>query len=231
MAAKKSEGISSPHGDRSAGSATRSPRTTGRQRWLCFSSTPAGSKVSPTSARPLPPDGLTAALLADHVTVRAETVHRPRANWMAALVDPAGLVSALRPVWQARLCRSASDSPRRLEVHFDQSGVVSLQVREQGEATDFTLPAKVLLPILVGFRNATWRLRNPTCSFLTIASPYWTTCFRPCSLGSRHWMVFKGAPLASRNFRRGGPPCPPCSEHNAAFGKATRRSAPTKPQD
>jgi GNAT superfamily N-acetyltransferase len=108
---------------------------------------------------PLPPDGLTAMLLSDRFAVRAETLHQPRGDAMAALVDPMQLLGAFRPVWEERLRHKAKGGLDGLDIAIDDRAVIRLQSSGQGNGTmvqRMTLPAKVLLPLIFGFRNARW---------------------------------------------------------------------------
>ena len=54
---------------------------------------------------PLPPDSLTAELVADHFTVQSFRHSRPSANWEASLVDPAALIPGMVPEWNERWMR------------------------------------------------------------------------------------------------------------------------------
>jgi GNAT superfamily N-acetyltransferase len=120
---------------------------------------------------PLPPDGLTATLLSDHFTVRAETLSRPRANWMAALVDPVGLVAAFGPIWEDRLRHLRESGPDELSLAIGDAPVVTLRTaksapvaRLSAAALPIALPGKVVTQLVFGFRNPRWALVQPGVS-------------------------------------------------------------------
>jgi GNAT superfamily N-acetyltransferase len=107
----------------------------------------------------LPPNGLVATLLADHFRVRAETTHRPRENWMAALVDPAGLLATFQPLWESRLRGKLPGFKLRIGEATPDASHIFLPDEPQ-----ITLPARVLVPLVFGFRNASWAMVQPDVS-------------------------------------------------------------------
>jgi GNAT superfamily N-acetyltransferase len=116
---------------------------------------------------PLPPLGLAATMLADHFTVRAETTHRPRENWMAALVDPAGLLASFQPVWESRLRSSLQGDTSGLELRIDETASVRLGAASHAGATELPrlrLPPRVLLPLTFGFRSPAWAMAQSDVS-------------------------------------------------------------------
>jgi len=134
---------------------------------------------------PLPPDGLTATLLSDHFTVRAETLSRPHANWMAALVDSARLVATFRPIWEDRLRHALEPDPEELSLSIDDAPVVTLRTAKtaaaqpSGEARRIILPGKVLTQLLFGFRHARWALVQPGVSVPDDVIPVLDALFAP----------------------------------------------------
>jgi GNAT superfamily N-acetyltransferase len=135
---------------------------------------------------PLPPDGLVAMLLADHLTVRAESLHRPRANWMASPIDLPRLLRDLISTWAARIQRCTSAPPNRLPLVVDDAWTVEFDpavVRPVGDR--FTslpairLTAKVLLPLLFGFRNTAWAVGQPGVDLPPALLPIAVALFPP----------------------------------------------------
>lgn len=142
----------------------------------------AGSSVAaPTELRwPLPTDGLAAMLLADRLTVRVETLHRPRANWMAALVDLAGLVDEMRTTWNERIQRIHPELFRDFDLVIDGQSAF----RSHGGAADealstISLSAKVLVPLLFGYRNARWAMARPGTTIDAGLEPVLEALFPP----------------------------------------------------
>jgi len=70
----------------------------------------------------LPPDSTVCYLLADHLSVRSESLHRPDADWMARPADLPTLYRALLPLWQQR--RQQHHGPG----HDGWGGVLTLDV-------------------------------------------------------------------------------------------------------
>jgi len=60
----------------------------------------------------LPPDSTVFYLLADHLSVCSESLHRPDADWMARPADPPTLYRALLPLWQQRRQHNAGADDR-----------------------------------------------------------------------------------------------------------------------
>jgi GNAT superfamily N-acetyltransferase len=127
---------------------------------------------------PLPPDGLVAMLLADHLTVRAESLHRPRANWMVSPIDLPRLLRDLMPTWAARIRRCASFPGSGLALAVDKTWIVefdSRAIRLVGDSAaslpTLRLTSKVLLPLLFGFRNTTWAAAQPGVDLPTALLP------------------------------------------------------------
>ncbi|MGH2614569.1 MAG: GNAT family N-acetyltransferase [Thermomicrobiales bacterium] len=113
---------------------------------------------------PLPPDSLTASLLADNFLVECSATSRPWANWEGCLVDRLALMRGMLPAWTERWLRHASPWSGKLVLIIDGvCGVVDLSpdgvtFAQEGEETDYavSLTGRVIVPLLFGFRSVAW---------------------------------------------------------------------------
>jgi GNAT superfamily N-acetyltransferase len=105
----------------------------------------------------LPPDSLTAALLADELRVDVEATRRPQEGWMAALTDAGALLGRLASAWTPVL------GPR--EALVIRVGTSSCRIGSAGApAQEVTLDEATLLPLLFGSRPLRWACLQPGCA-------------------------------------------------------------------
>ncbi len=132
------------------------------------------------------PMSMTSQRLADHLPVRVETTSRPRSGWMARMIDPDVLVTALLPLWRERwhaalvgLSTGDADSParapdltiddRRYSLRLgDDARVDSWDISTGNLSVQVELTGSTLLQLVCGYRSAKWAADQPG-NFIPIA--------------------------------------------------------------
>ncbi len=137
---------------------------------------------------PLPPDSPTYYLLADHLSVKSQTVRTPDADWMARVGNLPTLVDALLPLWNERW---QQNSPVR-------SGVIALTIDDTlfllgadavgihlldpmtssaHAARYIMLSQHVFTQLLFGYRPISWAMQQAGQTIPADLSPVLTILF------------------------------------------------------
>jgi predicted N-acetyltransferase YhbS len=119
---------------------------------------------------PLPLDGTTYYLLAEHIRLTSEVVSIPNAEWMARPGSLPALIDALASQWKRRLrqqhagCaftlrQAVGDSV--LTLSFDGEALSVATSDEGKEKADIVLSLPIFMKLLVGYRPIDWAMHQP----------------------------------------------------------------------
>ncbi len=119
---------------------------------------------------PLPLDGTTYYLLADHVRLTSEVLSIPNAEWMARPASLPALVDALTPEWERRLrlqhagralLLTQAIGEYTLTLSFDGAALALTTSEETKLKVDVVLSLQVFMKLLVGYRSPDWAVQQP----------------------------------------------------------------------
>lgn len=114
----------------------------------------------------MPPDSREAMMLADHLSVRQETIREPDEDWMARVVNLDRIVAAMSPVWSRRW-QDVSGPDRLVDVRVGEATIrfgpecAELIARVEGTTSPIELTEQAFTQLLFGFRPAAYLATLP----------------------------------------------------------------------
>lgn len=119
---------------------------------------------------PLPLEGTTYYLLAEHIRLTSEVLSVPNAEWMARPGSLPALLDALAPEWERRLRQQYAGraftlrqtiGDQRSTLSFNGENLAVVVSDPSREKADVTMSIQVFMKLLVGYRPLDWVMHQP----------------------------------------------------------------------